>query len=296
MKNLFLSILLISLTVIPFLRCSKEKEPGIPDPLEITLTSGDVTTFGGSDGSVTMEVTGGVIPYTYLWSNGETTKDLEGLVAGEYSVIVRDAVDSTAMDTVIINQPVPENMVIDVQGNIYPTVKIGTQTWMQQNLRVTVAPDGSSVTAYVYNNDEENAKTYGRLYTWNTAMNGSTEEGAQGLCPAGWHIPSDNEWKILEIYLGMTQAEADLVNVWRGQGVGTKMGKGGESGYEALYSGRRDSNGAYWLLDQWEYMWSSTEAGSSAWRRCLSSTATTVGRYDTFTKAYGFSVRCIKNK
>lgn len=191
---------------------------------------------------------------------------------------------------------IPDNTVIDVEGNMYPTIEIGTQTWMQQNLRVTVAPDGSPVTSYVYNNNEEHAKTYGRLYTWDAAMNGSTEEGARGLCPAGWHIPSDDEWKVLEMYLGMTQAEADLVNVWRGQGVGTQMGEGGVSGYEALYSGRRDSNGSYYLMDQWEYMWSSTEAGASAWRRCLSSTATTVGRYDTFTKAYGFSVRCVKDE
>lgn len=191
---------------------------------------------------------------------------------------------------------IPDNTVIDVEGNMYPTIEIGNQTWMQENLRVKSAPDGMPVTCYVYNNDEEYAKTYGRLYTWDVAMNGSTEEKAQGLCPTGWHIPADDEWKILEMYLGMSQAEADLVNVWRGQDVGTKMGKGGDSGYEALYSGRRDSNGNYWLLDQWEYMWSSTEAGVSAWRRCLSSTATTAGRYDTFTKAYGFSVRCVKNE
>jgi uncharacterized protein (TIGR02145 family) len=296
MKQIFIWVILTSFTMISFQRCSGEEDPEITEPLEIVLTSHDVTTFRGSDGSVTTEVTGGVSPYNYLWSNGATTRDLAELVAGEYSVIVKDAVDSTAMDTVVINQPIPENTVFDVQENMYPTVKIGTQTWMQQNLRVKVAPDGSPITSYVYNNDEENAKTYGRLYPWDAAMNGSIVEGAQGLCPTGWHVPSDNEWKILEMYLGMTQAEADLVNMWRGQGVGTKMGKGGDSGYEALYSGKRDPGGAFNLKDQWEYMWSSTEAGTSAWRRCLSSTATTVGRYDTFTKAYGFSVRCVKDE
>lgn len=267
----------------------------MPDPLDIKLTSYDVTAFGGSDGSITMEVYGGISPYSYDWSNGEATKDLEGLVAGVYSVIVADAVDSTAMDTVMINQPIPDNIVVDIEGNIYTTVQIGNQTWMQQNLRVSSAPDGTPVTSYVYSNNEVNAKTYGRLYTWNVAMNGSTVEGAQGLCPTGWHIPSDAEWKILEMYLGMSQVQADLSNTWRGIGVGTKLVKGGESGYEALYSGRRDSNGYYGWLDQWEYMWSSTEAGESAWRRCLSSSYSTVGRYDTFTKAYGFSVRCVKD-
>ncbi|MCB0800100.1 MAG: hypothetical protein KDB91_06330, partial [Bacteroidales bacterium] len=87
-----------------------------------------------------------------------------------------------------------------------------------------------------------------------------------------------------------------MTNVWRGQGVGTSLGKGGSSGYEALYAGRRSSSGGYSLLNQYEYVWTSTEYGSNAWRRCLDVNQTTVGRWNTFPKSYGFSIRCIKDK
>jgi len=126
-------------------------------------------------------------------------------------------------------------------------------------------------------------------------MNGSTAEKKQGICPVGWHIPSDEEWKTLEMYLGMTRQEADMSNTWRGQGVGTKLGKGGESGYEAIYAGRMTSYGTYSLLNQYEYVWTSTESGQDAWRRCLEKGVSTVGRWNTFPKTYAFSVRCIKD-
>ena len=268
----------------------------IPDPLELELITTDVTAFNESDGSITLGVYGGVAPYAFSWSNGAITKDIEGLPAGIYSVTVRDAADSVATATDTVNQPIPDDNVIDIQGNIYKTIVIGDQTWMQQNLRVTVTPDSVPVICHAYPGDEDNAATYGRLYSWDVVMNGSTQEKAQGLCPTGWHIPSDEEWKILEIFLGMTRTEADLTNVWRGTGIGTKLAKGGESGYEALYAGRRLPGGSFSLLDGYEYIWTSTEYGSNAWRRCLDTIQTTVGRWNTFPKTYGFSVRCIKNQ
>ncbi len=276
-----------------FSMCSGEETP---DPIVLELTVTDVTEYGGSDGSVKLEVAGGVAPFTYDWSNGATTKDIEGLTAGVYTVTVRDAIDSVAIARDTVNQPLPENILIDIQDNVYTTVVIGDQTWMQQNLKVTVTPDSIPVFCYAYGGAESNAETFGRLYSWDVAMNGSRQEKAQGLCPDGWHIPSDEEWKVLEMFLGMTQAEADMTNVWRGQGVGTSLGKGGSSGYEALYAGRRSSSGGYSLLNQYEYVWTSTEYGSNAWRRCLDVNQTTVGRWNTFPKSYGFSIRCIKDK
>ena len=294
-KYIYRTTLFLILLVVFFQQCTSEKEPDLPDPLSIELITHDVTTFRGTDGSIEIEVTGGTSPYSYNWSNGETTKDIEGLAAGFYSVIVKDAVDSTATGSTKINQPIPENAVIDIEGNIYTTVKTGEQTWMQQNLRVSVAPDSTEIISYIYDDEPENAETFGRLYTWYVAMNGSTAEKAQGICPVGWHIPSDGEWKALEMYLGMTQQEADMSNTWRGQGVGTKLGKGGESGYEALYAGRRTSYGTYSLLNQYEYIWTSTESGQDAWRRCLDIGVSTVGRWNTFPKTYAFSIRCIKD-
>jgi len=294
-KYIFKRTLCLVVLAVLLQQCAGEKETDLPEPLSIVLNAHDVTTFQGTDGSAEVEVTGGYPPYNYNWSNGGTTEEIESLPAGFYTVIVKDAVDSTATGSVMINQPIPENVVMDVEGNFYTTIKIGEQTWMQQNLRVSVAPDSTEITSYVYNDEPENAKTFGRLYTWHVAMNGSTAEKAQGVCPAGWHIPSDGEWKSLEMYLGMTQQEADMSNTWRGQGVGTKLGKDGESGFEALFAGRRTDYGSYSLLNLYEYVWTSTESGQYAWRRCLENGVSTVGRWNTFPKTYAFSIRCIKD-
>ncbi len=288
------SIFFICFTLL-LVSCTGEKEADIPETLSVELVTHDVTTFQGTDGYIILNVTGGIPPYAYNWSNGEKTKDIENLPAGKYSVTVTDGVDSTATASAMIKQPIPENAIVDIEGNVYTTVKIGDQVWMQQNLRVSVAPDSTEITSYIYGDNPQNEEIYGRLYTWYDAMNGSTAESAQGICPTGWHIPSDGEWKILEMYLGMTQQEADRSNTWRGIGVGTKLGTGGESGYDALYCGRRHSGGTYSLINDYEYIWTSTESGSYAWRRCLESGVSTVGRYDSFPKTYAFSIRCVKD-
>ncbi len=189
-----------------------------------------------------------------------------------------------------------ENSVTDADGNIYSIVKIGSQTWMKENLRVTCAPDKRPVTSFLFNDDPLNEQVHGRLYTWEAAMNGSTAEKAQGICPDGWHLPSDEEYKILEMSLGMTREEADLTNVWRGATVGTQLKTGGRSGFDAPLSGLRASSGGYYYMGLAAYLWSSSSYGSSyAWRRCLQLSYHTVGRYNTFPKNYGFSVRCVKN-
>ncbi len=292
-------IILVLLAMVTLLSdsCSK-KEPYQEEVLSVILISQNVTTFLGQDGSIETEVTGGLPPYSYIWSNGETTKAIQGLPAGDYSVTVIDAADSTVTESVNITQPVPANVIMDIEGNFYTTVQIGEQTWMQQNLRVTLAPDGSGIESNIYIIDgiPVNEETYGRLYTWDVAMNGSTVENSQGICPDGWHIPSDEEWKELEIHLGMTRQEADMTNTWRGYGAGTKLAQGGESGYEALFAGRRTNYGTYSLFGSYEYMWTSTEFGQNAWRRCLEKGVSTVGRWNTFPKTYGFSVRCVKDK
>ena len=125
--------------------------------------------------------------------------------------------------------------VTDIEGNAYNTVEIGNQCWMQENLNVgtpigsfesdgtTLNPqtDNATIEKYCYGysthgdagqlaTGEANCDTYGGLYQWDEMMQYETQEGTQGICPAGWHIPSDDEWKTLEMHLGMTQAQADI--------------------------------------------------------------------------------------
>jgi Tol biopolymer transport system component len=82
-------------------------------------------------------------------------------------------------------QPDGTGTVSDADGNVYPIVRIGDQWWMATNLNVTFDSDGESITGYCYDCVEENCGIYGRLYTWDTTMNGSTAEGAPGICPTG---------------------------------------------------------------------------------------------------------------
>jgi hypothetical protein len=222
-KTDWLIILLFLSSLYPGCR---EEDP--PQPIVLEAEIVHVSEFGGSDGSITLQLTGGRPPFSYSWSTGDTTKDLSGIPAGSYVVTVSDLLSQSVTDTFEVSQPELQG-VMDADGNIYRIVEIGDQTWMQENLRVTHAPDGNDILGYAYISNPDSLKKYGRLYTWDVAMNGSKEEGTQGICPDGWHLPSDEEWKQLEMALGMTQAEADMVNVWRGSPAGTMMKAGGES-------------------------------------------------------------------
>ncbi len=105
-----------------------------------------------------------------------------------------------------------EGSVQDKDGNTYKTVKIGNQWWMAQNLRVTQYSDGTPITGFLsYTNDPMIDRVYGKYYDWSAALRGanSSTSNVQGVCPNGWHIPSDDEWKTLEGYIGMEKAERD---------------------------------------------------------------------------------------
>jgi len=120
-----------------------------------------------------------------------------------------------------------------------------------------------------------------------------TTEGAQGICPAGSHIPSDNDWKILEVHLGMTQAQADATN-WRGTDQGTKLKSGDPPGLNIPLAGIRGTDGSFHNLSSYAYLWSSSVSGASAWDRYLYSDGATVYR-GAYAKGFGFSVRCLRN-
>lgn len=262
-----------------------------PDSILIRYKISYPSTNEGSDGSVDVTVSGGYPPYSYLWSNGSETEDISGLSADIYTITVTDSLGLSLSYTISLR-----DFIVDVEGNSYGTIKIGSQTWMKQNLRATKSARGEKIESFVYRDDNALAETYGRLYTWDAAMNGSAEEGVQGICPDGWHIPTDEEMKMLEIALGMTREEADKGNVWRGPDVGTKLKFGGSSGFDALLSGRRADDGMYSYMDKTEYLWTSTQSGENkAWRRTLDKLASDVGRFDSTPKSYAFSVRCVKN-
>ncbi|TSA23454.1 hypothetical protein D4R71_08545 [bacterium] len=205
----------------------------------------------------------------------------------------------------------------DIDGNVYQTIQIGEQVWMAENLKVTCYRNGDPIPhitdhdewinttsgAYcVYWNNPTNADTYGNLYNWYAV------DDSRGLAPQGWHVPTDDDWKELEMHLGMTQTQADSTG-YRGTNEGSKLaGMGklwytdvlennsefGSSGFTALPGGRHDYSGFYY----WGFgahFWSSHEFNSNlAWYRILNYIYTEVYRYSTC-KIFGFSVRCVRD-
>ncbi len=185
-------------------------------------------------------------------------------------------------------------------GKKYPTILIGSQCWMAKSLDIGIMltdsmwpSDNQIIEKYCYNDSSEYCEIWGGLYTWDEMMNYQTYEKARGICPDGWHIPSDDEVKQLEIELGMTPATADISNDWRGTNQGTQMLPGGGSGLDILFAGARTMLNAFMAGGIYGYIYTSTESGNNAWRRCVRTGDSRVGRFNTFPKTYAFSVRCL---
>jgi uncharacterized protein (TIGR02145 family) len=207
----------------------------------------------------------------------------------------------------------------------YKWVKIGDQTWMAENLAylpsVSPSSQGSNTAPYYYvwgyhgtdvtaAKATDNYNTYGALYNWPAAMAGAAgssanPSGVQGICPSGWHLPSDAEWKQLEMALGMTQAQADGTG-WRGTDQGTQMkttsgwynnGNGtNSSGFSGIPSGYRIIYGNFIENKVSSLLWSSTDySANDAWFHALRYEEIKVNRQYT-PKETGISVRCVRNE
>jgi len=155
----------------------------------------------------------------------------------------------------------------------------------------------------VYNDDADNTSTYGFLYNWYAV------DDSRNIAPTGWHIPTDDEWKELEMYLGMSQSESDGTN-WRGTNEGSKLAGNaalwidgvlennaefGTSGFTALPGGYRVNNGNFGNMGYGSCFWSSTAYGSTnAWDRIVEWNTSDMyrGRY---AKLYGHAVRCVRD-
>ena len=178
-------------------------------------------------------------------------------------------------------------------------VVIGSQTWAKANLSTGAMvtadqTDNSIIEKYCPNDDEANCAIYGALYQWDEAMQYSTTEGAQGICPTGSHIPSDNDWKILEMQLGMAQIEADEADDWRGTDQGAQFKSGTPPELNMPLAGYRSADGSFHNLSSFAYLWSSSESNDRVWLRYLVSSGSKIYR-GLDDKPYGNSIRCLAN-
>jgi len=215
--------------------------------------------------------------------------------------------------------PLASGSMSDIDGNVYKTITIGTQTWMAENLRTTKYNDGTAIPNVVdatwgslttpaycwYNNDATTYKvTYGALYNWYAVNTGE-------LAPTGWHVPTDAEWTTLGNYLAANGYNYDgstsgnyfakslaantnwAINTGSGS-IGNDLSKNNRTGFSAQPGGSRNINGFYNVGDDGGW-WSSTEGITNyAWVRNLYYYGSILYRYDDI-KHDGFSVRCVKN-
>lgn len=215
----------------------------------------------------------------------------------------------------------------DYDGNEYDVVRLGEQEWMARNLRTTHYANGtpipqgtsaSGTTAYRYCPDNSNDKVsdYGYLYNWKAVMGNSTSSSSnpshvQGICPNGWHVPSDAEWTELEDYVYGCDFYVQLsLNVAKALAssegwefnysvytVGCARNDNNSTGFSALPAGCYPVS--YPNFGSFAYFWSATEGWSGegyggTWFRNLDYRNDYVDR-DVCSGDYGFSVRCVKD-
>ena len=208
---------------------------------------------------------------------------------------------------------IPNGEITDIDGNVYHTVEIGNQRWLKENLKTTRYKDGTPIpkvtdltewnnlttAAYCeYYNDSANSATYGYLY------NGNIVESTN-ICPDGFHVPTDEEWKTMEKSIGMLDMFLDWPD-WRGLGMGIKLKEAGSEHWSASNSGNNGSGftalpGGYRSAYAYEekgnqgYWWTSSSEGSTKhWYRRLDSDNTSVFRQNWVNK-YGLSIRCVND-
>jgi uncharacterized protein (TIGR02145 family) len=319
----FISFLTISL----FYGCRKEEFAGIPviSTTAVTEISGVSMSSGGnitSDGGATVTSRG------IYWSTnpdqttdanktfdgagtGNFTSNMSGLNGSTTYFVRAYATNSTG--TAYGNQLSFTTRISDIDGNDYHSITVGTQTWMVENLRVTHLNDGTDIQLITSDLEWETSKSPGYCWYYNIVPVGGYNGALYNfftvntgkICPEGWSVPSDGEWKTLEMYLGMSQSQADMIN-WRGEGTSTLLkaidgwyvlnGIQDMYGFKALPAGSRNGlTGGFEDYNHGAYWWSSTiYDDTNAWARSIVSGETTIYRGNLINKS-GFSVRCLKN-
>jgi uncharacterized protein (TIGR02145 family) len=213
------------------------------------------------------------------------------------------------------NIPCPGAPTVEYEGKVYNTIQIFGQCWMKENMNVGSMingaqnqTDNSVIEKYCYDDDPANCDIFGGLYQWNEAMQYTTIQGVQGICPPGWHLPTDEDWMLLE---GITDSQYSYPDPewddigFRGFDVGknlkstTSWNSGGNGidkfGFRALPGGSRYTDGAFIDMGNYSIFWTSTEIDSDeTWYRILNKNSDESVRY-VFMHSIGFSCRCVKD-
>ena len=277
--------------------------------------SNNHTTDGSGMGDFTSNITGLIAGVTYYVRAYATSS--AGIAYGSEESFTTEGSSSI--------QTCPgAATVTDYDGNVYNTVLIGNQCWMRENLKTTRYADGtiigmgtstSTTIPYRYapNNDTSNVSIYGYLYNWKAVMRNSSSSysnpsGVLGVCPTGWHVPSDAEWIVLTNFVssqseyvcgsGNSNIAKSLASItgWDSStsdcAVGNNPLSNNVTGFSALPAGLY--SGSYSPLGRVADFWSATGSGNIAYERYINYNNATVNDFDD-SKYYALSVRCVRD-
>ena len=265
----------------------------------------------------------GLIPYTTYFVRAYATNSIGTAYGEEFYFSQKNPLDG---------QPcLNTTTVTDYDGNVYNTVQIGSQCWTKENLRTTHYADGSTIThstspsnntAHLYypndNNNSAYAFPFGYLYNWSAVMHGAESSntipsGVQGICPVGWHIPSDAEWTLLTDYVSshgeyVCGNHNDIARAFASStawdsdpfmnncSIGTGQDSNNSTGFSALPSGG-NYNGNSNNFKQNTYFWSSTILDNVVVKsRFLMTTSALIYNSATLSRNDGASVRCVRDE
>ena len=213
------------------------------------------------------------------------------------------------------NIPCPGIPTVVYEGQVYNTIQIFSQCWLKENLNAGIMIPGTTepsnngiIEKYCYYDSPDSCTKYGGLYQWNELMQYTTQQGKQGICPAGWHMPADEEWKVLE---GAADIQYGIgYSIWdsfggRGYDAGTNLRTTSGWNYNddgtdlfdfsGKPGGYRDNSGNFADIGLAGYWWASSEAGNNnAWFRSLGYNYPGVYRLND-NRNQGFSVRCLRD-
>ncbi len=302
-------------------------------PISVTISASDNPFISGSTVTfIATPINGGTVP-TYQWkvngisvgTNNNTYSYIPVnndsvfcvLTSNDQCVTGNPATSNKIVMTVAPGIPCPGVPTVTYGGKTYNTVQIGNQCWFKENLNIGTKINGTQaqmnngvIEKYCCDNLETNCDVYGGLYQWNEMMNytsssGTNPSGIEGICPSGWHLPSDAEWCQLEMFLDASVTCS--VQGWRGTDAGGKMKEQGYnhwatpnvgatniSGFSALPGANVGTPNVFADLYNGAWFWSTTESTSPyAYYRALYKTTPQIARYDAG-KTNGHSARCIK--
>lgn len=208
-----------------------------------------------------------------------------GQRVGQYKI---DEIDSI----IFYNASNVGEAITDVDGHIYKTVTIGAQTWTSENMKTIRYRNGDLISGwYSYDNKDSVVKIYGLLYSWNVVSD------PRGVCPVGWHVPSNDEWTVLINYLGgAAEAGGYLKETGTNYWEAPNYTKNNDYDFALLPAGARGNySGEFVLLGKETFLWSSTEHDTYSAKMIKVSGNSLTAEQASTNKNEALSVRCLKD-